>query len=208
MLEAIKQVPEYIPLTNRKCRIVGIQTATKQHTGPGARFRRSPVIDRWKSQKTDCSNPRQDLCPIKIQFWWSYAPLILRCCGQAYCSLPTEIQASDQCKRQTCWQEHPDHRDTMFWPWTVHSQSVLLYLHDQKPNSKCTWLIVRNANFSFSYFVHNHRLYLLLFFFFKSGIILFLQRQDIVSCNNLVSRTLCPIAVSYTHLTLPTKLSV
>ena len=43
----------------------------------GAHFRRSPVIDRLKSPKTDSSNPPQDLSPIKKQFWWSRFPLFL-----------------------------------------------------------------------------------------------------------------------------------
>ena len=35
---------------------------------------------RIKSQKTDCSNPPQDLSLIKTQFWWSRVPLF---CGAA-----------------------------------------------------------------------------------------------------------------------------
>ena len=44
---------------------------------------------------------------------------------------PNEIQTSVQCRRQTCWSAHPDHRGgTMFWlkwPFTVHGQSALCF---------------------------------------------------------------------------------
>ena len=53
---------------------------TKQknlHLSPGtsdAHFSRSPVIDRLKSTKTDCSNPHQDFGLIEVQIWWSRIP--------------------------------------------------------------------------------------------------------------------------------------
>ena len=40
-----------------------------------ALFRRSPVTERLKSQKTDCSNPHQDLGPIKITVLVVHVPL-------------------------------------------------------------------------------------------------------------------------------------
>ena len=74
----------------------------------------SPVTDLLKSQKTDCSNPHQDLGPIKMQFWSPRVPFFLWCCGQACHCFPTTFQASGQLKTQTRWQ-NPDHRGTMFW---------------------------------------------------------------------------------------------
>ena len=37
----------------------------------------SLVIDWLKSQRSDCSNPHQDLSLIRIQFWWSFVLLSL-----------------------------------------------------------------------------------------------------------------------------------
>ena len=54
-----------------------------------AHFRRSHVTDRLKSQKTDCSNPPQDL---EIQFWWSHVPLLVRCHRQACCYFQTKFK--------------------------------------------------------------------------------------------------------------------
>ena len=57
-----------------------------RNTPSDAHFRLSPVTDRLKCQKTNCSNPSQDLGPIKIQFGWCPVSLFLPCRGHAgYC---------------------------------------------------------------------------------------------------------------------------
>ena len=97
-----------------------------------AHFRRSPVIDRLKSQKTDCSNPRQDLGPIKIHFWWSYVPLFLQCHGQACNYLPTKFKprfsAKDRRVVDLCIRtaETPSFSWSK-WPCVVHGQSAYVF---------------------------------------------------------------------------------
>ena len=46
------------------------------HTHSDAHFHQSLVVDRLKSQKTNCFNLHQDLGLIKMQFWWSCVPFI------------------------------------------------------------------------------------------------------------------------------------
>ena len=53
-----------------------------------AHFHRPLVIDWFKSWKIDCSNPPQDLGPIKVQFWWSWVLLFAWCHGQACYHFP------------------------------------------------------------------------------------------------------------------------
>ena len=49
-------------------------------------------LTKLKSPKTECSNPHQDLGPIKIQFWWSHVPLFLQYCGQVCHCFPTKFK--------------------------------------------------------------------------------------------------------------------
>ena len=78
-------------------------------------FRRSPVIDRLKS-------PKRPIVPTPIRtldrLKYSSGGLVPHCVYDA-ANKPAivfhQIQASGQCKTQTCWQVHPDSRDTTFW---------------------------------------------------------------------------------------------
>ena len=170
-----------------------------------AHFRQSPVIDRLKSQKTNYSNPPQDLGLIKIQLWWSRVPLLLWCHGQACCHFPTKFKPQfiakdirlDQCIRTA---ETPCF-GWIKWPCTVHSQSTLCFffigsIAEPKVNSwsEATlrqlfqdWLLVMWA-LTFPVLFPTTD-----FVFCKSGVLLFLHYWDTVSNQNLVSRTLCPI---------------
>ena len=78
--------------------------ATNERLFSVAHFCRFLVIDRLKSQKTNCSNPPQDLSRIKVQFWWPSVPLFLWCCRQACDYFPTrfkpQFSAKDRCVDQ------------------------------------------------------------------------------------------------------------
>ena len=67
-------------------------------------FCQTPVIDHWKSQKTDYSNPHQDLGLIKLQF----RLLLVSCPFVIPLDNPAilfshQSQASGQRRTQTCW---------------------------------------------------------------------------------------------------------
>ena len=93
-----------------------------------AHFRRSPDIDRLKSQKTDCSNPPQDLGPIKIQFRWSSVPLFSWCRGETFCYFPTlgSLQKTDMLTSASGPQRHHVLAEVK-WPCIVHNQSALRF---------------------------------------------------------------------------------
>ena len=95
-----------------------------------AHFNWFPATDRLKSQKTNCSNPPQDLGLIKIQFWWSHVPLFLWCHGQACYYFPTK-----------------------FKPW-FRTQSQFMIRSNF--TAAVPGLTVSDLNFNFSCFVHNH----------------------------------------------------
>ena len=162
-----------------------------------AHFWRFPVIDRLKSQKTDCFNPHQNLGPIEIRFWWSHlCPIVFmvpRTSPLKVLLFPNEIWASGQHKRQTCWQVHLDCRGTRFgwskWPCIVHVQSALSFffvgsLAERKVNSwseatlwqlsqdwsSMMWTLTFPILFTTTGFV-----------FCKSGVLLFLHHRDTVS---------------------------
>ena len=99
------------------------------HKTSDEHFRWSPVIDRLKSQKTDCSNPPWDLGLIKIQVWWSHVSWFLRCCRQACYYFPTKFKhrfhAKDRCVDQCIWIAEAPCFGSRKWACIVHGQSTL-----------------------------------------------------------------------------------
>ena len=67
-----------------------------------ALFRRSPVTERLKSQKTDCSNPHQDLGLTEITVPMVSCPIVLMVLQTSLVLFSHQIQASGQRKRQRC----------------------------------------------------------------------------------------------------------
>ena len=70
-----------------------------------------------KSQKTDCSNPHQDLGLIKIQFCWSLYPTVFMMLWTSLLLFFSshKLQAKGQHKTKMCWQVHLNCK-TRFWP--------------------------------------------------------------------------------------------
>ena len=152
-------------------------------------FSWSLFMDWLKSQKTDCSNPQQDLGPIKIQFWWFRVPLFLWCCGQACYYFPTKFKprfgTKDECVEQGIW-------TTEFWlkwPCLMRSHCTLCFFFvgcvaEPKLNSWSgatvqqlfqDWLSVMwTSTFPVSFTTTD-------FVFCKSGVLLFLHHQDTMS---------------------------
>ena len=94
-----------------------------------AHFHQSPVIGWLKSQKTDCSNPHQDLGLIEIKFWWFHVPLFSWCWGQAFYCLPTEfkpqVSAKDRGVEKCIWTAWAPCSGWSKQPRIVHGQFTL-----------------------------------------------------------------------------------
>ena len=152
-------------------RVLGVwHVQSKAERYSDAYFHQSRVKDQFKSQKTNCFNPHQDLCPIEITVLVVSCPIVLMMPQTGLLLFAQQIQASVQHKRPRCWQVHPDHLGTMFWlkqaaTYSAQSKCIMLCgLYGWTKNrlmirnhSTLTvpGLLVADVNFSFSCFVHN-----------------------------------------------------
>ena len=137
-----------------------------------AHFRWSPVIDRLKSPKTDCSNTLQDLGLIKIQFWWSPVPLFLWCRRQACHYFPTRFKPRSSAENrrvdQCIWTAEAPCFGWSKWPCIAHGQRSFCFFFvgstaEPKVNSRSgatsrqpfqDWLsVMQTSTFPL---VHNH----------------------------------------------------
>ena len=163
--------------------------------------RGSPVIDRLKSPKTNCSQPLEDHGLIKIQFWWSCCPIFYDAADQPSCYYFPQKFKPQVSAKHWCVDKCVQTAGAPCLGWSkqqckVHSQSTLCFVAGVNQSwTECELMIINHSTAAVAGLITFYVLFAttVVVFFSKSSVLLFLHHLDTVSYQNLVSRTLCPM---------------